>query len=672
MAFADNIKLPEESEGELPEDRIHGPASEVLSALEHLSRLLQPNGLGPFSNSNTTRFIGEWRRLTNALQLAKDEIHAPTPGRGLLSLWLRAVARRCIAAEQAVESYQQRQLFELLTHDNNILHWLIFDGRQLGVEIQGWMARKSVGLASLLAPAEQADSATQLRALSDEWFEAFRDAPTEPQGSQLVRQEIHDAWRPWGEKRDQLLRRAGTLWLRCVNDVRVKWELAEDESLCDGLIQSIQYPESFLRRTLGLTAKATDLQGFLDHWLARPRKGVKALGFSSEGLQFEAGNAPELPGPELIDTPSNMLPTSLATLRDQFVDASRRHKPLSVVLVNTSIPGNKPEPSWPDLQAAQGKHALSIGGGPHSEPTQLFDRASYEAVRDNPFYDVDGNPIVTTAGEPIPLRPGWAREYRLYGNQFPGSSDWDYNEALSEWNDAATEGGRLLRALPDWLKQVVWQAWGGGFWSGQADGPDLWTNAVFELAWQKRTGSPLAAERLAWLENHTLKIEDLPKYRSSTNGPRAQGFDELVEHVGNPPAYWYSELSNVWRASEAAVALLLHWLEHPPGTSSNIESPPEAIMTGPPVVAQVNAKKPTDPKMTKEVANAKKPKPTVNERMKAEMASNLETVKGWAAKQWADHLGCGQTTIKDTETWKSLALLRQQVKAEKRKDRRRR
>jgi len=62
-------------------------------------------------------------------------------------------------------------------------------------------------------------------------------------------------------------------------------------------------------------------------------------------------------------------------------------------------------------------------------------------------------------------------------------------------------------------------------------------------------------------------------------------------------------------------------------------------------------------------------RPTVNDRMKAEMTSDMETVKGWTAKQWAEKLGCGQTTIKDTETWKSLALLRQQAKAEKRQDR---
>ena len=73
-------------------------------------------------------------------------------------------------------------------------------------------------------------------------------------------------------------------------------------------------------------------------------------------------------------------------------------------------------------------------------------------------------------------------------------------------------------------------------------------------------------------------------------------------------------------------------------------------------------------------ADGNKPerKQTVNERMIAKMASDLETVKGWTAQNWADHLDCGCTTVKDTKTWKSLSLLRQQVKAEQREDRRRR
>jgi hypothetical protein len=66
------------------------------------------------------------------------------------------------------------------------------------------------------------------------------------------------------------------------------------------------------------------------------------------------------------------------------------------------------------------------------------------------------------------------------------------------------------------------------------------------------------------------------------------------------------------------------------------------------------------------------PKPAkVNDRMKAELVTNLETAKGWTAQQWSDHLRCAKATVCGTETWKSLSLLRQQAKAERRNDRRR-
>ena len=64
-------------------------------------------------------------------------------------------------------------------------------------------------------------------------------------------------------------------------------------------------------------------------------------------------------------------------------------------------------------------------------------------------------------------------------------------------------------------------------------------------------------------------------------------------------------------------------------------------------------------------------KPKVNDRMTAELASNLETVKGWTARKWAAFLGCAKSTVIEAPTWKSLSLLRQQAKAEKRSDRRR-
>ena len=64
-------------------------------------------------------------------------------------------------------------------------------------------------------------------------------------------------------------------------------------------------------------------------------------------------------------------------------------------------------------------------------------------------------------------------------------------------------------------------------------------------------------------------------------------------------------------------------------------------------------------------------RPTINDRMIAAMAADLDKVKGWTAQKWADHFGCSKGTVGATKTWKGLALLRQQTKAELRQDRHR-
>ena len=64
------------------------------------------------------------------------------------------------------------------------------------------------------------------------------------------------------------------------------------------------------------------------------------------------------------------------------------------------------------------------------------------------------------------------------------------------------------------------------------------------------------------------------------------------------------------------------------------------------------------------------PKPSVNARMLEALQKNHET-RGYTAKQWAKELGCVQSTVVETDTWKSLAVTREKIKTERSKDRRR-
>jgi hypothetical protein len=235
----------------------------------------------------------------------------------------------------------------------------------------------------------------------------------------------------------------------------------------------------------------------------------------------------QLPAPQLLDA----LRTSLAALAKRFENAAERCRPLAAVAVHQSTPGNVPEPDWPDLHLGGGKHLLCIGGGPRCE------------------------------GRPLDSHPAWQRTYRLYGEQFRGSTPEDYADGLREWQDAGAEAGRVLLDLPDRVRAVVWREWKHGFAYTPSEVPHLWVHAVFELAWQEHAGSRLSAERWAWRGRQRIRIEDLPKQRTGEGLPT---FDELARHVGDPPAYWYSGISNVWRASVAAVEILGRLLRETP------------------------------------------------------------------------------------------------------------
>lgn len=64
-------------------------------------------------------------------------------------------------------------------------------------------------------------------------------------------------------------------------------------------------------------------------------------------------------------------------------------------------------------------------------------------------------------------------------------------------------------------------------------------------------------------------------------------------------------------------------------------------------------------------------KPTADELMKAELATNLDEVQGLTAKAWGDRIGRSKAAVVATPTWKSLQLLRADARAEKQLDRHR-
>ena len=252
---------------------------------------------------------------------------------------------------------------------------------------------------------------------------------------------------------------------------------------------------------------------------------------------------------------------SLERCQRRLDNAAEKYRQVGALLVHYAELGNDPEPLWPDCSETQGKYQLNSCGGPHCDHKQLLDAEGEPAVADKPFMSADGDPMVYSDGSPIAFYPGALRSYSLYGVQFQGSSESDYSEAVAEYIDAATELGRLLDDMPVAVKSQVWRNWLHGFAKPQA--ADLWTNAVFELAWQKHPGSGLEAERKVWHENTAMELECYLDIQSGKQ-ELPDMFRPLVEHAGNPPAYWYSWIPNVWRASIAAIDVLRLMLRQTP------------------------------------------------------------------------------------------------------------
>ncbi len=281
--------------------------------------------------------------------------------------------------------------------------------------------------------------------------------------------------------------------------------------------------------------------------------------YARQIMTLQAGSPKQTP---VVDAGgAGLIHDSLTRCRERLEAAAEKYRVLAVMLVHRTELGNKAEPFWPENCENQAHHQLNLGGGPHCDIRQLFDANGKPAVGKKPFLDAEGKPMVYGDGKPVALYPGAQRTYSLYGKMFQGSDASSYSEAIDEYNDAATELGQLLNGLPEAARQVLWRDWPHGFVKPKPAG--FWTNAVFELAWQELPASRLSAERFAWHENYQLKIDDLPRMRTSDLLSMGK-FAELVERVGDPPAFWYSWINNIWRASINAIDLLISMLRQTP------------------------------------------------------------------------------------------------------------
>jgi hypothetical protein len=77
------------------------------------------------------------------------------------------------------------------------------------------------------------------------------------------------------------------------------------------------------------------------------------------------------------------------------------------------------------------------------------------------------------------------------------------------------------------------------------------------------------------------------------------------------------------------------------------------------------------PTSTEKPSTRPKRKASINARMMETIQSNFEAA-GWSCRRWAEELRCAKSSVAETRTWKDLTMQRDRLRAERRKDRRRR
>jgi len=274
---------------------------------------------------------------------------------------------------------------------------------------------------------------------------------------------------------------------------------------------------------------------------------------------------------------SQLWKSSLQRLRQQFLDAVDSDSKLVCLVTQSIIPEWPKRPEGPFPSEIQGLRAVGSGTGPRREPEQLFLRMDgdgdtvvtgigrlfqdnwqlkviepdYGCLMDGVMYwafaadkavpDIDGNPILSPSGKPSPIRQGCFRSHILYATK-----------SNTRFNSLATEAGRVLYGIPSEVNRVLWRDWLDGFRTLHDN--CMWTNAVFELAWQQHSGSSLRARKMAWNGNASVPLDALTHMRSRGD---AGGPNEWLDEIGDPPAHWYSVIDDLVSASIAAIDILL-------------------------------------------------------------------------------------------------------------------
>lgn len=280
-------------------------------------------------------------------------------------------------------------------------------------------------------------------------------------------------------------------------------------------------------------------------------------------------------------TESNLWRRTLERLQSQFT-ANSNGPVLTGLLEQSIIPEWPRKNSDPSPPAIDGKAHIAFGPSLHRHPEQLFTEVGDEqqrlltgvgrriqedwrlkildlnqyvhigkktfapAIGDSTAFNIDGNPILYSNGQAVAMQLGVNGQYRIYVENSKRDAGIEAEEIFTS---LAKQAGSCLTGLPPQISQQLWRDWPDGFHMISEKG--LWICAMFELAWQKVAGSPLAANRHVWWGAVNAPIDTIHLLR------QREPCDEWLNNIPDPPTHWYSILDDLFIASVAAIDILL-------------------------------------------------------------------------------------------------------------------
>lgn len=249
-------------------------------------------------------------------------------------------------------------------------------------------------------------------------------------------------------------------------------------------------------------------------------------------------------------------------VQNQFELLARNHRPQPCVLIQHRVPalGDMPDP----YILFEGQHNLISGGsGLDRELSPLTNTEGQQLFSPFPIKDATGQTLGSD-GLGLAIRFGLSRmHYLCRGANYVHETR---PPAGPQLGDVARDASGVLFGLPAQVSKVIWANWISGFRRRISE--HIWFDALFELAWQSREGSSLIADRYAWHDTLSVKLEGSGLFPRISKA-WLEFVPNSIPHEYGHPLCFYSRIDDIARASVSMIDVLLELADISESTASN-------------------------------------------------------------------------------------------------------